>query len=1013
MAGEIDPFIQGKLDAFRGRYRLLQLVRGIGCVVLSFLFVLLAVAAADYFVVMEDNTRLWLSGAVYFIGVLALWLGCIRPMWKRLEVAALAAMIENEAPALRTQLLSAVELTGDGEGMDSPALRKRARERVIEKLQGIDTTGLMPARLKKSCLSAGIVALVLVLAAVGMASYPAGRTLLLRAFAPMANVDRVSRNQIAVLSPEGGDAMVPENDQQAIEISVTGPALKSKPTLESRTVGAEEAEEQSVFMDDVGDGRFTSSIAMGRHEVQYRILAGDAVSRWFSLKSVPRPYVVSFGKTFVFPEYTGRDPETKREETGDIATLIGTEVELAIAVDQPVETASAQLVTEKATNKLDFVRGGAANEWTLKLPPLADAGSFTVHVETAGGLDNKFRPEYSITVRPDLVPTLKVTEPKGQLTVRPEDILPIKGTAGDDVGLAKIEQLTKVDNDAWTTNELQLAQEPGTNVTFQLDWDLLKLAAKPGDNVLTKLAAVDLKGSRAESSPVRIKVDSAIFEADRLAALQRQRQWATNLIGAAEKTLEFHAALPADLVKFSLPGNDNQRRDTATEAVKALLAARTQWKSTRGRLPAILRKAHTGRESAGLGLIGRLAVRMDEDWLLRAREHLRPLEDIILKIGAPVHAEHLGPVLGEIKAAAEAARDTANGWLAADEAALALDLLDYVSRAAANMHRLAEAERDSDPKVWERLARRQGSVAKELEVALATLKPLADRLTGDEADAVKKIHDDLAAAHKTFTAKQEAAADESLLAAGRELEKAIFATTTALRPRTHTLATAAAGARGDLAKTVGPASEAIERLHASLEAREQAAKDYEQAKKDGEEILKAESKMKVAEGMLDREWTIAIGQLRGRAALVESGKATALFVSDIAQAARAIEAVRAGLDAGRDVREVLVQLESIAEAAATLEAAHQLAQLEAAIKALLARERWKKKATDANTLRPRDWQWLRQRLSATPEQLRAVGLSGVDELEVAANSAAAKAVGREMTDRKGQPGIFPVEKKEK
>ena len=93
---------------------------------------------------------------------------------------------------------------------------------------------------------------------------------------------------------------------------------------------------------------------------------------------------------------------------------------------------------------------------------------------------------------------------------------------------------------------MPLAAEPGTNTTFQLAWDLLKLDAKPGDTVIIKLAAVDLKGSRAESSPVRLKVDSAIFEAGRIAALDRQRQWSTNLATAADLTLKFHEALPAD-----------------------------------------------------------------------------------------------------------------------------------------------------------------------------------------------------------------------------------------------------------------------------------------------------------------------------------------------------------------------------------------------------------------------------------------------------------------------------------
>ena len=167
--------------------------------------------------------------------------------------------------------------------------------------------------------------------------------------------------------------------------------------------------------------------------------------------------------------------------------------------------------------------------------------------------------------------------------------------------------------------------------------------------------------------------------------------------------------------------------------------------------------------------------------------------------------------------------------------------------------------------------------------------------------------------------------------------------------------------------------------------------------------------------MLNQHWIIAQGMLRGRARLEETGQAAhAMFVSDTAKAARAIENVWAGVEAGRNIREVVVQLDGIAEAITKLEAAHELTVLDTAIKSLAARERWEKKSTDANTLRPRDWQWLRQRLSVTPEQLAGVGLNDAGDLVEAANrSRAAREVGREMSERKRTPGIFLIEKSPK
>jgi tetratricopeptide (TPR) repeat protein len=789
------------------------------------------------------------------------------------------------------------------------------------------------------------------------------------------------------------------------------------PLLETKALGDGEPDERRVFMDPAegkSEQEYTSSIAMARNEIRYRIHAGDAVSRWFTLKSVPRPFVLSFEKKFTFPKYTERKPLELREETGDLTALSGTEVELTIHLDQPVTTAALHLVTETRTNDLDFLQAAEPTQWALTLP-IIESGAFTVHVATAAGLDNKFRPGYSITAQPDLVPTIKLAEPKGEVTARPEDILQVTGEASDDVGLEKIEQLIKVNDKAWATNALQLAKAPGTNTTFKLDWDLLKLDAKPGDLVMTKFAAVDLKGSRAESRPVRLKVDSAIFEANRIAAIEQQRHWTTNLIVAAEKTIEFHEELPDDIEGFILPGKDAERRDKTTEALKALEASQMEWQKVQQQLPSIVREAHAGRETAGLGLMGRVALRMNADWLSRARLHLRPLEGILVDARVQAHAGHLPDVLKEVKTPADLLQVTANGWLSADEAALSLDLLDYISRAASNMHRLAETDRNADPKVWERLGRRQRSVAKELEVVLATLKPLASRMTGGEGDIIQHLHGQIDAANKSFGEKLKGAQDGQLLPAGRELESAVNDVATKLRPLVLDLAETVAEARIELETSVGTTAAAVERLQSAMEAREQAAKDYEKAKESGKEILKADAKRKVAGEVLNQHWIIARDMLRGRARLEEIGKAAhAMFVSDTAQAALAVERLRADVEDGQDIGKVVAKLDDISRAITKLEAAHELTVVETAIKSLAARERWEKKSTDANTLRPRDWQWLRQRLSVTPEQLVAVGLKDAgDLLEAVKGSRAVREVGREMSERKRNSGIFLIEKSPK
>ena len=202
-------------------------------------------------------------------------------------------------------------------------------------------------------------------------------------------------------------------------------------------------------------------------------------------------------------------------------------------------------------------------------------------------------------------------------------------------------------------------------------------------------------------------------------------------------------------------------------------------------------------------------------------------------------------------------------------------------------------------------------------------------------------------------------------------------------------------------------SATVDRVRGGLQAVKQAEDNLNKARDNGENVLSAQAALKVAEEHLALEWRIAPQLLRGRARMEESGKASnALFVSDTAQAAAALGAVKDGLEAGRDRREVEAQLKGIADALKTLEAAHELALLENALKNLANRERWEHLATDANSLRPRDWQWLSRRLALSPEKLRAVGLAENANLNEVIKGPAARAVAREMKSRTQQAGFF-------
>ncbi len=1007
MASELDPFIRAKLLAFRARFRGLVFVRGLCSGLLAFLGGLLILSLFDYFIVMEDRARHALSGGMYLATIIVTWLVCIRPLLRVLEERELAAMMEREEPLLKSKLLSAVELSEEEGERESKLFRQQAQQVVIEDLRGLEMDRLMPAKLVQTWL---VAVAVLIVATGLMAAFQSGRTLLMRALVPMANIDRVSRNKVLVLAPEGGNAAVPENDEIQIRIQVRGPKIKAPPYLMAER--QDEQVQKAFFaraIDSDSKDEYTTTIAVESKNITYRVHAGDAVSRRYTLESRERPQVVQYEKTYVFPEYTGQSPRTGKEEHGNLSALTDTKVKLTLHLNQSVQTAVMHHVTESATNKLNFVQGIDSKQWQLELP-LSENGAYKVHLTTAEKLSNKSPVEYSIEANPDLVPTVELSQPGAELTVRPEDIIPIVGEVKDDIGLARWEQLFKVNQADWKPIHTNLYTKPlTTNAMVRFDCDLLKRKVKPGDLVLTKLAVIDRKGSRTESRPIRIKVDSALFEANRIASLVEQRQWVDRLKQATAKALAFHKVLAKDLEGLIIPGRDADRRAKADEALLELDEAKNAWGQVWGGLSAVIGKARQGREASGLRLMGRLGVRMEADWFPRARIHLVPLQGIVVDPGVKAHLKHLPVVLKKIHSTNTDLQNTAISWLAADEAAVALDLLDYIQRAAENMHRVAKADKDTDVEVWTRLARRQASAGKELDVAEDVLKKLEGRVPVDQREVIGALHDDLQKIHETLAAKHAEGIkpDRTLLTTGLLWSQAISDSRDILRPLTHELGEKSAQAREKLESSVGNAAGSVLRLTQALEANELAKAKLAEAKKDGENVLMAKAAVNVTGELMEQEWIVAQGILRGRARIEEAGKASnALFVSDTAQAAIALGAIHEGMEAGRDLKEVKKQLEAIAEALATLEVAHELALLENAVKSLANRERWEHKSTDANTLRPRDWGWFSRKLSLSPKKLRAAGLAGEGKLNDLVRGAAAKAVAREMNQRQTQAGFF-------
>jgi hypothetical protein len=965
MPAELNPVIRQKLEEFSQRWQGMILLRGVceGLVVL--LVSMTVVAILDWFFILPDAVRWTLSGLGYAATLGVVWWNCLRPLWRLPDARGLARMIEKAEPSLREDLISAVELgsTGPEQHFDSEVFRALIQDNVADRVQGLRTGDLLPARLISRWLY-GASALVAVCAALLLVPGSPFGALLARALAPMANVERVSATKIEVIEPSPADLLAPRGDNLPVLVRITGPE-PDKVTLEIFPHG-DKSERERVLMSLVGPREFSATIPARAESLEYRIRAGDGVTRRFRIETRPRPQVIEFEKAYQPPAYAGLKPETVREPGGDLSALEGTEATLTLRLDQPVKHAELRL--DLGARKQTIPLSTVGDRFTARVP-LNTHGTYQVHlVAAATGFENKFSPQYEIRPLPDLVPRVSIDSPSKDLVVPPDEIIPLLGSAGDDVGLRSVAQHIRVNQGPWT--QFPLHTNVQKEASLSRTWDLLPLGASPGDQITTKLVAVDVKGSKAESPPLTLHVSSPSFDARRLASLNARRRVQGALTELRDAANELDKALATEPRQQIQQGDDQQRQQAILNATAALEATEQKAAKAEEQLKAALPVAGQGREAADLALLGRALSQLQNETLPRTRSDL----ELAKSPSQPARDSAVRDLQRDGDRAAEQARNTEQAFrdlLAADEAAVAAANLGYLNREQKKINQLAKDSPADQPQTWERLARQQSGSAKEASLVEQTLGELGKYAQHGQGDRAKRIAQDLQKARQPLEASLTNAPTRALSQPSDKLRQSVEQALNNVLPMERELASHAERARERLQQGVTSAPELLERARKSAEelaAAERRLADMQAKKQPADPQAK-----KVAElqGQLARDWQAAAEQLKDRADTEELRRdADSQFVADAAKTAQALSAMRAATAGNQQGQQAAPQLKQLEEAFRTVDAGHRLNEAAQSLRTLAEQERWEAQSPDAATARPRDFEWLKKSLEQSPNELR-------------------------------------------
>lgn len=1005
MSIQLDPIVASKLQQFARRRMWLIIARGLCAGLVTFLICVAMVAAIDWYWLLTDKVRWGLSLSMYVPVLLVAWFTCLRKMLHLPAKEEIASQVEISEPELRENLLSAVELATDDPSAlhDSPVFRSLLQGKVAEQMGRIQVPSLLPVSLVAKWLVAAFV-----FAGLAMLLLTAGddrfRQLAVRAILPWANIARVSRIQVEVLQPTPHSLMLAEDETIAVVVAVTGGQV-DEVTLETFT---EKQGSVRQTMRGRTDKEFAANIHVLNEAVEYRILAGDAVTQRFRIDSRPRPRVTAFTKAYEYPAYSLLPATTVVETHGDLLVLEGTQAELTLELDQQVSAAELRIDpadSEELTIIPLIPLADSKNglQWKVVVP-IEKAAIYKVHlVSKETGFENIFSPKYEIRPQPDLIPRAGFTNlQESTLLLPPNDIVALKAMAEDDLPLVRVEQHVSVNGREWIALPLQTqpaegVESDGRHLTASWQWDLLSHKLKTGDQVMTKLVAHDRKGNSGESIPLRIIVAATDFDPERHTLMQRKVSLYDDLFAFSTLLLEHKTTAIETIDRLKKPETPAAQATLDRSSLAEMAdKQRVQAAELLTKITAVAKDMPPGVDAHELDLIGRVISRLEKEYANTPNALLHALQ----------HTSDPGRMSADLDQLRQTFERTADEAKHVTEHYQSFSAYNFLAALAVDLDALLRQQKlvvDSPTQTWDRLLRQETLVINQLRVLEKVIRDQRRRVPAYLDGHMSNL---LTWSQSQRERLQEATESEDKLEHLKNVSKD-FHRQLQERQRMDVVDGGLPGRLmngwRDLDQRSGSLFIPIDQLAKATQQENQltvqAANSPDSA--EGKKLLdQAERFM----GEVDLKLHRSLDQLRDRREMTQLRKD-----SDAQYAADAGLTHRATLWLLSQHREVSPQestipadLQKIAPAYRILEAGHELALVRDTLNVLLNMERWDSQGIQAHMDHPRQWDLIQRAFELSSQRLREAGVKSelVGALDQVRWSAATRDAGRKISERR-------------
>ena len=419
-----------------------------------------------------------------------------------------AALCEKQFPELDNRLINGLQL-GRGTEPGSPqiidAIVDEAHSAAID-LDLTDSLDWQPVR--RAALSGLGVMLVLCLYA-GFGSERFGNGLS-RVLLPFSDIEPFTATRIIEdsINPSADSNRYAEGMAVKFSVDIEG-VLPAQAELKMRPQGEEHwttlvMKPSKKKKNQRGRRGYAATLTRATRDLEFYIVAGDDRSSDRKVVVHRRPRVLSVKLTVAPPAYTGLIPKQAAGNTGEVAALAGSQVELTVAASKDLR--ELQLVTESGQ---EFSLAGSGTDWkTSFVVTVAEArlgvdslarrltapDRYQLRLKDTLGHDNADPVWRSITAVPDQPPTVAIPRPGVDRQVAPEAVVTLKVAAKDDHGLAGVRVLFRVNDDQKVRELAKFAPSAGAErepIVTGFEWKLSEHEIRGGDVVRYWAEAVD------------------------------------------------------------------------------------------------------------------------------------------------------------------------------------------------------------------------------------------------------------------------------------------------------------------------------------------------------------------------------------------------------------------------------------------------------------------------------------------------------------------------------------------